>query len=194
MNNEIIFLKKKQRESSIKIRKKLYQNVNYIFDPKLIDVLFNNKNLSKFKIISSFFSINTEISTKGLNKYLIESNKILLFPSVNKSNKFLTFRKFKKYQNLIKGDYNIPEPPKKNEELLPEILFVPCLAFDDKGYRLGYGGGYYDKTFKYFKNINHHFISVGFAYDEQKVENVIRDNFDIRLHYILTEKHLYTFV
>ena len=182
MNNEIIFLKKKQRESSIKIRKKLYQNVNYIFDPKLIDVLFNNKNLSKFKIISSFFSINTEISTKGLNKYLIESNK------------FLTFRKFKKYQNLIKGDYNIPEPPKKNEELLPEILFVPCLAFDDKGYRLGYGGGYYDKTFKYFKNINHHFISVGFAYDEQKVENVIRDNFDIRLHYILTEKHLYTFV
>ena len=193
MNNEIIFLKKKQRESSIKIRKKLYQNNNYILDPKLIDALFNNKNLSKFKIISSFFSVNTEISTKGLNKYLIESNKILLFPSINKSNKLLTFRKSKKYQNLIKGDYNIPEPPKKNKELLPEILFVPCLAFDDKGYRLGYGGGYYDKTFAHFKSINHKFISIGFAYDAQKTELLTIDKFDYKLNFVLTEKQLYSF-
>ena len=77
---------------------------------------------------------------------------------------------------------------------MPNLMFVPCLAFDIQGYRLGYGGGYYDRTFAYFKNTNHQFISVGFSYDDQKVNSVIRDQFDYKLNYILTEKQLYTFV
>ena len=103
-------------------------------------------------------------------------------------------RKFIKNQYLAEGKYNIPEPPLENEELIPNLIFVPCLAFDIQGYRLGYGGGYYDKTLAYFNSIDHQFISVGFAYDDQKVDRVIRDPFDYKLNYVLTEKQLYTFV
>ena len=194
MMNEIIFLKEQQREKFRLIRKAISKKNTYRFNPIKIDELFKNKKLNNLKIISSFFSIKSEISTADLNEYLISKNKILSFPVVNPKSKILSFRKFKKNQNLVEGSYKIPEPPLKNKEVMPNLMFVPCLAFDIQGYRLGYGGGYYDTTFAYFKSINHQFVSVGFAYDDQKVESVVRDQFDYKLNYVLTEKQLYTFV
>ena len=194
MMNDIIFLKKQQREKLISIRKAISKINTYKFNPVKIDKLLKNKKINNLKIISSFFSIKSEIPTNDLNKYLISKNKVLSFPVVNPNSNILSFRKFKKNQSLIKGSYEIPEPPLENEELIPNLIFVPCLAFDIQGYRLGYGGGYYDRTFAYFKSINHQFISVGFAYDDQKVDSVIRDQFDYKLNYVLTEKQLYTFV
>ena len=194
MMNEIIFLKEQQREKFRLIRKAISKKNTYRFNPINIDELFKNKKLNNLEIISSFFSIKSEISTADLNEYLISKNKILSFPVVNPKSKILSFRKFKKNQNLVEGSYKIPEPPLENEEVMPNLMFVPCLAFDIQGYRLGYGGGYYDRTFAYFKSINHQFISVGFAYDDQKVNSVIRDQFDYKLNYVLTEKQLYTFV
>ena len=192
--NDIFFLKKQQREKFISIRKAISKKNTYKFNPVNIDQLLKNKKLNNLKIISSFFSIKSEIPTNDLNKYLISKNKVLSFPVVNPNSNILSFRKFKKNQNLVKGIYKIPEPPLENEELIPNLIFVPCLAFDIQGYRLGYGGGYYDRTFAYYKSINHQFISVGFSYDDQKVNSVIRDQFDYRLNYVLTEKQLYTFV
>ena len=194
MMNDIIFLKKQQREKFTSIRKAISKKNTYRFNPINIDQLLKNKKLNNLKIISSFFSIKSEIPTADLNEYLISKKKILLFPVVNPKSKILSFRKFKKNQNLVEGSYKIPEPPLENEELIPNLIFVPCLAFDIRGYRLGYGGGYYDSTFAYFKSINHQFISVGFAYDDQKVNGVIRDQFDYKLNFVLTEKQLYTFV
>ena len=194
MMNEIFFLKKQQREKSTLIRKAISKKNTYRFNPINIDQLLKNKKLNNLKIISSFFSIKSEIPTTDLNEFLISKNKILLFPIVNPKSKILSFRQFKKNQNLVEGNYNIPEPPLENEELIPNLIFVPCLAFDIQGYRLGYGGGYYDRTFAYFKNINHQFISVGFAYDDQKIDSVIRDQFDYKLNYVLTEKQLYSFL
>ena len=194
MMNEIILLKEQQREKFRLIRKAISKKNTYRFNPINIDELFKNKKLNNLEIISSFFSIKSEISTADLNEYLISKNKILSFPVVNPKSKILSFRKFKKNQNLVEGSYKIPEPPLENEEVMPKLIFVPCLAFDIQGYRLGYGGGYYDRTFAYFKDINHQFISVGFAYDDQKVDSVIRDQFDYKLNYVLTEKQLYTFV
>ena len=194
MMNDIVFLKKQQRKKFTSIRKAISKKNTYKFNSVNIDKLLKNKKINKLKIISSFFSIKSEIPTNDLNKYLINKNKILSFPVVNPKSNILSFRQLKKNQTLIKGSYEIPEPPLENLEFIPNLIFVPCLAFDIQGYRLGYGGGYYDRTFTYFKSINHQFISVGFAYEDQKVDSVIRDQFDYKLNYVLTEKQLYTFL
>ena len=194
MMNDITFLKKQQRDKFTAIRKEISKKNIYRFNPLNIEQLFKNKKLNNLKIISSFFSINTEIPTNDLNEYLINKNKTLSFPVVSSNSKILSFRKYIKNQNLIEGNYKIPEPPLENQELIPELIFVPCLAFDIKGYRLGYGGGYYDRTFAYFKSINHKFISVGFAYEDQKAASVLSNQFDCKLNYVLTEKGLYTFL
>ena len=83
------------------------------------------------------------------------------------------------------------EPSANNKELLPEIILTPCLAFDKNGFRLGYGGGYYDKTFVYLRNKKHKFITIAVAFDAQKVNEVMHENFDQKINYILTEKELY---
>ena len=158
----------------------------------LIKNLINLDKFNKYKIIASFISIKTEISTKVLNNYIIKQNKILCLPVIKKESKKLIFRKYDMKKDLIVGKYGIKEPDKINEELLPELIFTPCLAFDKIGYRLGYGGGYYDRTFSYFKKIKHKFISVAIAFDDQKIKKVIHDSNDQKINYILTEKKLYT--
>ena len=87
----------------------------------------------------------------------------------------------------------IKEPPLKNKILIPEVLFVPCLAFDNFGYRLGYGGGYYDRTLSFLQKNKKKFISIGYAFDDQKVFKLPKDKFDIKLDYVITEKKIYTF-
>ena len=193
MMSDIDLLKKEQRKKLTLKRKELINN-KVVFDSKNLDNLFLKKDFIHVKIIASFFSIKTEIPTFKLNTYLASKNKILTFPIVDIIEKKLLFREYKKNQNLIKGKFQIPEPPKNNNNFIPSLFFVPCLGFDEHGYRLGYGGGFYDRTFSYYKNIKHKFITIGYAYDQQKVKKVFRDKLDYKLDYVLTEKKLYSFV
>ena len=189
MNNSINYKKIHQRKLASINRLKIAESGSKI-SIKLIDELLNKDFFKKLKVISSFISIRTEISTKNLNNQIIKSNKLLCLPLIINNNNELHFAQYKKGDILKEGKYGIKEP-EKNNFYLPDIVIIPCLAFDLNGYRLGYGGGYYDKTLSYFNYINHDFISVALAYDDQKVDQVARDKFDYKLNYILTEKRLY---
>ena len=100
------------------------------------------------------------------------------------------FKKFNKGDVLKVGNFGVKEPINENS-YLPDIIFAPCLAFDMRGFRLGYGGGYYDRTIAYYRSLNHNFSVIGYAYDDQKIDQVIHNNLDQKLDYILTEKQLY---
>tara|TARA_B110000116_G_C16730110_1_gene533312 strand:- start:566 stop:1147 length:582 start_codon:yes stop_codon:yes gene_type:complete len=190
MNKNINFLKSNQRSISSKKRLVLHQsiNLNNFFFYKILD---QYDWFKKSKIISSFLSIKTEIPTNNLNFFIEKSGKVLSLPIIDgNKNDILIFKTYSAGDILIKGKFGINEPQNTNV-VLPDIIFVPCLAYDDLGYRLGYGGGYYDKTISYLKSIDHYFLTIGLAYDQQKVNNVITDNLDQKLNYILTEKQLY---
>ena len=149
------------------------------------------EELKKSQIISSFISIKTEISTGPLNDYLISLGKKICVPVILKNNKHLIFRLYDKQTLLKKGKFGILEPDATKKEILPDLILTPCLAFDQFGYRLGYGGGYYDRTFIEFERLGHPFISVAIAFDGQKINKVTRDHNDQKMNYILTEKKLY---
>ncbi len=194
MKNSLINKKKEFRSKQIILRKKLYSQTTNIFNEYLFDDFFKKINFNTINVISSFVSINTEINTAELNNYILKKNKILCLPVVLKKDDHLVFRKFNNNQEMIEGFMNIKEPSKTNEIIFPDLLFVPCLAYDIFGFRLGYGGGYYDRTFSYLKRNKKKFISVGYAYDDQKVSEVPKDKFDIKLDYVITEKKLYSFL
>ena len=176
------------------IRDKIFNNKPSHFALTLFNELFEKINFQEINIVSSFISINSEINTRELNNLIFIKNKILCLPVIEKKNSHLIFKQFKSEENFVKGHMNISEPQNNNKILNPELIFVPCLAFDHKGNRLGYGGGYYDRTFAYYNNIRHNYISVGYAYECQKTDRVIYDNLDFKLNYVLTEKKLYTFI
>ncbi len=194
MKSELLEKKNKLRKFFFNERKKLFSSTYEIFDEALFEKLFQIVNSNNINFISSFISIKTEINTTQLNNYILKKNKTLCFPVVLKKDQHLIFRKFTDETNLVEGFMNIKEPPIKNPIIIPELLFVPCLSFDTCGFRLGYGGGYYDRTFKYLKKNNNKYISVGYAFDGQKVSELPKDKFDIKLDYVITEKKIYSFI
>ena len=194
MNNNLINKKKEFRKNQILVRRELCLAVTKVFDKYLFEEFFNNIKFDNINVVSSFVSINTEINTNELNNYILKKNKILCLPVIIKKDHHLLFRKFTNNNDMIEGFMKIKEPLNTNEILIPDLIFVPCLAFDNFGFRLGYGGGYYDRTFSYLKNNKKKFISVGYAFDGQKVVEVPKDNFDIKLDYVITEKKIYSFI
>jgi 5-formyltetrahydrofolate cyclo-ligase len=76
--------------------------------------------------------------------------------------------------------------------LTPRILIVPLLAFDGRGYRLGYGGGFYDRTLQGLR-AGGPVLAIGFAFGAQKVAEVPIDAFDQRLDMIITENGVQVF-
>ena len=104
------------------------------------------------------------------------------------------FKKWKRGDKLIKGRLGNLEPLKSQESILPQLLVVPMLSFDKKLNRLGYGGGYYDKSINflknYFKKEEKFFITVGLAYSIQEEIMIPKENHDMSLDYIITEKEI----
>ena len=171
------------------IKKKSHNDFN-------IQVFENLKDYIKFdeiNFIASFISIRSEISTTKLNEQIIKMKKILSFPRIEKNRRELVFKKFDLNDDLKLGKFDIPEPKDTSEDIVPQLFFVPCLGFDLNGYRIGYGGGFYDKTFAKLKKAKYRFYTVGYAFDEQKHPNIPIEDFDYKLDYVLTEKQLYTF-
>jgi len=192
--NELLSQKINLRKILTHKRDLIKKNSTIEFNVKFFDELIKYINFKEIHDIASFISIRSEISTHELNKKIIELSKTLSFPVIKKNSKELIFKKSNSNNYLKLGKFNIPEPTNENEETLPQLFFVPCLGFDLNGYRLGYGGGFYDKTFAKLKKLNLKFYTVGFAFDEQKQNKIPIDSFDYKLDFVLTEKQLYKFI
>ena len=187
---EINVNKEYQRKISIKKRATLKDKNSNAFKT-LQDHLKELKNFKNYKIVASFISFKSEISTQFLNEFLFNNGKIVCLPIIKNNSETLNFIEYNLKTKLVSGKFGIMQPSDLSKEFLPEIILTPCLAFDENGFRLGYGGGYYDKTFSYLKKIKHKFISIAVAFDDQKIDELVHDKYDQRINYILTEKKLY---
>jgi 5-formyltetrahydrofolate cyclo-ligase len=83
--------------------------------------------------------------------------------------------------------YGIPEPT-SNKIMYPSILLVPLVAYDEKLYRIGYGGGYYDRYLKKIKK-RKKIVTIGLAYSFQKVKKIPIKEHDMKLDFVMTEKN-----
>ena len=91
--------------------------------------------------------------------------------------------------DLLKlNTYGIPEP-EKIKKVIPDILLVPLVAFDSRLYRIGYGGGYYDRYIEKFSN-KKKLLKIGIAHSCQKINRVPINNYDKKLDLIITEKYV----
>jgi len=192
--NEIVKKKKDLRNKLIERRSLLKKNTILEFNIEAFNKLTEKIELNKVNCVGSFMSIRSEISTNLLNRAILDMNKKLAFPLIEKNAETLIFKTTNSDKSFKLGKFNIPEPTNDSKEIIPQLFFVPCLGFDLNGYRIGYGGGFYDKTFEKLKKLNLLFYTVGFAYDEQKQNKLPIEKFDYKLDFVLTEKQLYTFL
>ena len=143
------------------------------------------------KSISIFQAYNNEINTNDLIKFLISKNFSISLPCINDESDEMLFREWNGTDQLITGKYGILEPNQNNKIAYPSVLFIPLLAFDENGNRLGYGGGYYDKYINAHDTENIHLLKIGVGYSFQKIYEVPNNINDKKLNWILTEKYLY---
>jgi 5-formyltetrahydrofolate cyclo-ligase len=134
---------------------------------------------SDFDCCALYSPIGSEVDTTPLALALAGKEVDILYPKAAEGE--LLWGK----GELVKGYGGIKEPLFM-VDYLPQIVAVPCLAFDKEGYRLGYGKGFYDRFLAKFPGI----FSVALAFDYQEVDTVFHDKNDVRVSAVLTDKKL----
>lgn len=144
----------------------------------------------KGAIVAGYAAIGSEADPFPLMAALANQGHALCLPRTE--GKALTFRAWKPGDPLIVGRMNIPEPDAKAKERRPDLLLVPLLAFDRHGYRLGYGGGYYDRYLSE-NRAKLTIRAIGIAYAGQAVDELPHGETDEPLDAVVTEDRVIRF-
>lgn len=135
--------------------------------------------------ISGFSAINDEISPLPLMAKLAAAGHPLALPAMQGRGKPLVFRAWTPGDEMAPAVWGICEPLASRDVVEPDIVLVPLLAVDDAGYRLGYGGGFYDRTLARLRSMKP-IVAIGVAYDEQRLDAVPHLDYDQPLDWVLT--------
>jgi len=147
--------------------------------------------------IGIYYALNGEADTLKLIEFLLSNNQNAFLPVMHHNS--LLFGNFAPNSDLNENTYGIPEPELTKENQVSalelDMVFVPLVAFDQDGYRLGMGGGYYDRTFE--KKLKDQKpttpLLVGLAYEFQKQNNLVHEPWDVPLDMVVTEANTYKF-
>jgi len=167
------------RKKNYKLKKKI--NFSLIFN------LINNTFLNKKINIAAYFPTNYEANILSFINEAAKKNFNIVLPVVKPKNNMI-FRLWKPTDPLTINRFGIPEPTKTNKKLTPDLILVPMVAFDKKLNRIGYGGGFYDRSLKKIKKIKNKSIALGIAYSFQQCGIIPINKNDFKLDYILTER------
>lgn len=142
-------------------------------------------------VISGYVPVNNEIDVMPLMTELTARGYRCAVPYNVEREQILSFLEWTPDTVLLRGLYNIPQPdPAKAAVLMPDMLIVPVVAFDAECSRMGYGSGYFDRTFAHLAKIQK-FRAIGVAFEAQKYDRVPVDRHDYRLDAIMTEAATY---
>ena len=137
----------------------------------------------KSKNILGFYPFNSEISLIELYK---DTSKNWFLPTIDIYTKEMFIHPYKYGDRLEENKFKVPEPltPRENNINKIDLIFVPALMADKKGFRLGYGAGYYDRFLPLLKNSC---IKIAPIPEELFVKNLPSDDFDIPVNIVATE-------
>jgi 5-formyltetrahydrofolate cyclo-ligase len=144
-------------------------------------------------VVSGFWPIKEEIDIRPLMIDLFNEGCQLALPVVQGKGQRLLFRAWRPGDALEAGVFGTLQPSVKREVIEPEALLVPLLACDEDGWRLGYGGAFYDRTLAALRRRGK-ITAVGVGFDAQRVPEVPHGPQDQRLDWLLTDQRACAFV
>ncbi len=152
-----------------------------------IAALAGKLDLPRGAVVSGYWPMGDEADPRALMRALAAKGHPLALPRIAKRHAPLEFRRWKLGDELITASFGMSEPQTSAELIAPSVLLVPLLAFDAAGHRLGYGGGYYDRTLEALRAAGK-VLAVGVAYGGQEVAEVPTHEHDQKMDAIVTEK------
>ncbi len=182
-------IKDRLRKKYFFLRKKNYFEVKpHFFQPisKFINQNFNKKKINLSSYYPSLYEVNT---LKLFQTDIIKKLKILL--PVIKKKKSMYFYEWQVNNVLQINKFGLLEPPTTKNHIIPDVMLIPLLAYDNQNQRLGYGGGFYDRYLSKFLRAHKKIVTIGIAFSFQKYHKIPVTNSDVKLNFILTEKGMF---
>ena len=140
------------------------------------------------RCLAGYLPIGSELDPQPALQRLHERGAQTALPVVVAEAQPLIFRAYQSGDDLITEAFATRAPTAQAAQVMPDLVLVPMLAFDRKGYRLGYGGGFYDRTIAQFQQKKLDCAFIGFAYAAQQVDEVPVGAYDLPLNVIITEQ------
>lgn len=137
-------------------------------------------------VIALYAAFRDELDAEPLARELAVRGRRLALPVTPPGQKILLFRAWTPGQRLVPGRFGILEPPEGAPEIEPDIIVIAPVAFDRRGYRIGYGAGFYDRTIPMLRT-RHPLTTLGLAFGCQEVAAVPDEQHDVALDAIVTE-------
>lgn len=145
-------------------------------------------------VVSAFWPMPGELDLRPLLEALHARGCVCALPVVVGRDAPLVFRSWEPGVTLVTSRFGIAEPGPERAELRPQHALVPLLAFDDDGYRLGYGGGFYDRTLTGLRSdAAGPLVAIGVGLEAQRRPSLPREPFDERLDWLVTEEAVVRF-
>ncbi|WP_210365935.1 5-formyltetrahydrofolate cyclo-ligase [Bacillus sp. REN3] len=175
-------LRKKIQAGLSGISRPLYEDLSY----RIANRLYNDEMWESASTIGITISRMPEVETLQVVRKAWEQGKRVTVPKCEPQTKGLDFRELKHFSELESVFFGLLEPiPSETEKVLPseiDLVIVPGLAFSNEGFRLGFGGGYYDRFLENYKG-----NTLSLAFRKQLVSNVPIEAHDIPVDRIITE-------
>jgi 5-formyltetrahydrofolate cyclo-ligase len=156
-------------------------------DNAIFEKIVNSKEYKESKNIFIFVSYDTEIDTHRIIKQALKDEKVLCVPRVISKEEGMIIAQIKNFEELEPGAYGILEPKDNKfqvDETIIDVAYLPGLAFDKIGGRVGYGGGFYDR---FLRKSRKDCKKIGLAYSFQVLENVPMEKDDEYIDGIITD-------
>lgn len=137
--------------------------------------------------VGMFAGFGTEVDPFWLVRALTRRGAVVGLPVVVRHGKPLIFRRYRPGIRFAISSFGIREPGPRVPVMRPDLVLLPLLGVDRRGMRLGYGGGFYDRTIAHWQHGGHYPKLVGMAYETQYVPHIPKGPHDQALHMLVTE-------
>ncbi|MBD8066884.1 5-formyltetrahydrofolate cyclo-ligase [Devosia sp. PTR5] len=135
-------------------------------------------------VVAAYWRIRDELDCQPILVRLMDSGQRVVLPVVTGDETPLDMRVWEADQPLYEAGFGTLAPADSAPRAEPDIILVPLLGFDGQGTRLGYGGGYYDRT---LAALSRKPLLVGLAFDAQELPDIPREDHDMPLDAVVTE-------
>ncbi|KPU53182.1 5-formyltetrahydrofolate cyclo-ligase [Bacillus wiedmannii] len=182
------------REEKVRLRKQIIEHMNSLSEERYTTLseqiafsLYAQKEWAEAKTVGITLSMENEVNTYAIIEKAWEEGKKVVVPKCNKETRTMSFRQISNFNQLEIVYMNLREPiPARTEEVNADdidLQIVPGVAYTERGERIGYGGGYYDRYLLHYKG-----KTLSLAYSFQIVEHIPVEPFDKNVEKIITEK------
>lgn len=186
--------KRKLRRDLKRLRAELGFDVRSAADEGIASRLFALEEFQQANVVLTYLAMGAEVETRQIIRHAWELGKTVALPRCVKGTRLMEWFRVDDLDGLVKSSFGVEEPPRDPQRMLDVsgalgksvVALVPALAFDRSGYRLGYGGGFYDTFLADFPG-----NSVGLCREEQLVDDLsvwgVLDAHDISVNVVVSQ-------